>query len=108
MESTQNLLKRTQARSSYKHNNVIDFPNRTRDFTALELFEKNVVYHERYYVSFADIGKVKLWKNCFCESKEIGKSSLIKGKAGRPSPNTSREVFDDPLVTTSKSEVSDK
>ena len=108
MESIQNLLKRTQERSNNKCINVIDFADRRRDFAALELFGENVVYHERCYVSFSNIGKVKLAKNRFRESKEIGKSSLIKGKAGRPSPNTSRQVFEDPLVKRSKSEVSGK
>ena len=77
-------------------------------FIALELFEKNVVYHERCYASFANIGKVEHAKKGFHEFIEIGESSVIKQKAGRPSLNTSTEVFDELLVTRSKSEVYDK
>ena len=70
LESVQELLERTQERASYKNKTVIDFANRTRDLTALELFVKN--YRERCYSSFAIIGKVESAQKHFHESIEIG------------------------------------
>ena len=40
LELIQKLLERTQERASYKDNTAINFADHTRDYTALELFEK--------------------------------------------------------------------
>ena len=40
LELIQKLLERTQERASYKDNTAINFADHTRDYIALELFEK--------------------------------------------------------------------
>ena len=95
LESIEKLLERTQERASYRDNTVIDFADRERLYCVRTTW-KNVVYHACCYASFANIGKAKRAEKRFHEFIEIGESTLIKRKAGRPSLNTLTEVFDEP------------
>ena len=80
-----NLLERTRERAQFKGCSVLDFLERLESTIAEELFERKVNYHDKCYSFFANVNKLDRARKRFAESINIGESSVVKRKKGRPS-----------------------
>ena len=87
----------------------MDFVERLESTTAEELFERKVNYHDKCYSSFANVNKLDRARKRFAESINIGVSSVVKRKKGRPSFTGETTDNDNKLSRTkSKTEKYDK
>ena len=79
-----NLLERTRERAQFKDCSVLDFAELLESTTAEGLFKRKVNYHDKCYSTFANANKLDRARKRFAESINIGESSVVKRKKGRP------------------------
>ena len=100
LDALEKLLSRTRERESCKDSSVSGFANRMENYSAQELLEKNVKYHNSCYSSFANADKVS--QKRFRDLIEAAEGSVIKRKAGRPSTVLESDQNQEKLITRSQ------
>ena len=108
LDSFEKILSRSRERAEYKDSTVLNFVERTKGVTAVELLENRCRYHESCYASFANIGKLQRVKKRYATSLDTGEPSAIKRKSGRPSLTSLEGKDSETVRTRSKSTLYDK
>ena len=107
LDTLKKLLSKTRERESYK-DSVSGFVKRMKNYSAQELLEKKVKYHKSCYSSFAIADKASRTQKRFRDSIEATESSVIKGKAGKPSTVLEPDQNKEKSITRSQTTLYNK